>query len=423
MPQENFLELEERVKLSQIVAELYDFTDGGVRGRRTLMESAGLRRFVSGIDLSDAPRTVAIDLISRLEVFGILPERENYHALGALLSYLLTLGDQDLPPDKASFAAELIIKHALVADPHYLHELRTQYDIRESGEREPSPEKSFVPLQIPPQPDFKVAIKDKEFEGLERVIDDESNFLDIYSLLGAIHNAQAVCRIEVPMGAVKGTGFLVGPDVLLTNQHVLRDKNEVKDAVARFDYMLDASGVSSAGRVFKFQTDFYFSSPSEELDYALARLEDQPLKDKVAADAELQQLSMWEMIRRGKHRGYLILAPRFLEARNRVNIIQHPDGNPLKVVMTHNYVVENMNDLRVQYVADTMPGSSGSPVFNKSWEVVALHHSGKPYPPESVSTTFKKISKGKFRVNEGIPARAILKDFEKRGLDRYLPRK
>ena len=31
---------------------------------------------------------------------------------------------------------------------------------------------------------------------------------------------------------------------------------------------------------------------------------------------------------------------------------------------------------RVQYLTDTEPGSSGSPVFDKEWNVVALHHSG-----------------------------------------------
>jgi V8-like Glu-specific endopeptidase len=32
----------------------------------------------------------------------------------------------------------------------------------------------------------------------------------------------------------------------------------------------------------------------------------------------------------------------------------------------------------VQYTTDTLPGSSGSPVFNDNWEVVALHHAGGP---------------------------------------------
>jgi V8-like Glu-specific endopeptidase len=31
---------------------------------------------------------------------------------------------------------------------------------------------------------------------------------------------------------------------------------------------------------------------------------------------------------------------------------------------------------RVQYLTDTLPGSSGSPVFDADWNVVALHHSG-----------------------------------------------
>ena len=35
-------------------------------------------------------------------------------------------------------------------------------------------------------------------------------------------------------------------------------------------------------------------------------------------------------------------------------------------------------DLFLEYTTDTLPGSSGSPAFNKDWEVVALHHSGVP---------------------------------------------
>ena len=36
------------------------------------------------------------------------------------------------------------------------------------------------------------------------------------------------------------------------------------------------------------------------------------------------------------------------------------------------------DELFLQYTTDTLPGSSGSPAFNKDWEVVALHHSGVP---------------------------------------------
>src|SRR5262249_30789464 len=53
----------------------------------------------------------------------------------------------------------------------------------------------------------------------------------------------------------------------------------------------------------------------------------------------------------------------------------------------------------LHYEADTQPGSSGSPVFNDQWELVALHHASVPAPehPEL----------GKF-VNEGIRISRLL---------------
>jgi hypothetical protein len=38
--------------------------------------------------------------------------------------------------------------------------------------------------------------------------------------------------------------------------------------------------------------------------------------------------------------------------------------------------VTNIYRHYLQYTTDTLPGSSGSPVFNDDWEVVALHHGG-----------------------------------------------
>jgi V8-like Glu-specific endopeptidase len=35
-----------------------------------------------------------------------------------------------------------------------------------------------------------------------------------------------------------------------------------------------------------------------------------------------------------------------------------------------------VGETRIEYLMDTMPGSSGSPVFDQDWSVVALHHSG-----------------------------------------------
>jgi hypothetical protein len=120
----------------------------------------------------------------------------------------------------------------------------------------------------------------------------------------------------------------------------------------------------------------------------------------------------FELLTKGKHRGYLTLSPRLIMENERVNIVQHADGRPLQVVMTQNYVVKNMSKTRVQYVADTMDGSSGSPVFNQNWEIVALHHSGNPYPRDSLANELKRAWKGPFSSGP-ISARKIapLSDF------------
>jgi len=60
-----------------------------------------------------------------------------------------------------------------------------------------------------------------------------------------------------------------------------------------------------------------------------------------------------------------------------VNIVQHPGGEPQKVALRENEVVDVFDDW-MHYTTDTGPGSSGSPVLNDQWEVAALHHSGVP---------------------------------------------
>jgi V8-like Glu-specific endopeptidase len=415
------LTIEERQSVVNILADLYDFTEGP-RARRVLIEQAGLRRFLGGLDLAGSPRVVAANLVGNLEKYGPLPERPTHHALGALLAYVLTLSD--LPPDQAKVLAGLVVRYALVGDPRYVGELRQKFQIAE----EPAPAPLAGVAQAPepksahtPAVAFEPHLDDAEEHALERVINSEDNFLDLQLLNGALYCAAAVCRIEHPPGEPLGTGVLVGPDLLLTNQHVLSSAEMLEDALARFDYSIDEAGVAPPGRVFRFKKDFYFASPSEEYDYALVKLQAAPLA-ALAPPPEAADATMMTLARAGKHRGYLSLAPRFIKDKDRVNVIQHPNGQPLKVVMTQNYVAGDMSDTRVHYVADTMEGSSGSPVFNRNWEIVALHHSGRPYPPDGAAAVGKRLWKGKFRVNEGVPMRAILADFKKKGLDRHLPR-
>ena len=69
--------------------------------------------------------------------------------------------------------------------------------------------------------------------------------------------------------------------------------------------------------------------------------------------------------------------------------------------MTANQVV-GLWEYRLQYSTDTMPGSSGSPVFNDLWQVIALHHAGGD---------LQSNDQGDRRfVNEGILMSAIQTD-------------
>jgi hypothetical protein len=56
-----------------------------------------------------------------------------------------------------------------------------------------------------------------------------------------------------------------------------------------------------------------------------------------------------------------------------VFVIPHPNNQHKKVVFQSNRLIE-CGDEYLAYEADTDFGSSGSPVYNRQWEVVALHH-------------------------------------------------
>jgi len=71
------------------------------------------------------------------------------------------------------------------------------------------------------------------------------------------------------------------------------------------------------------------------------------------------------------------------EAGDPLIIYQYPGGRELMLAIDTEAVIETVwEGQRVRYRNNTEPGSSGSPVFSMSWELVALHHGGveKPAP-------------------------------------------
>jgi len=228
-----------------------------------------------------------------------------------------------------------------------------------------------------------------------------------------IRRERCVCRVEIE-GRPRGTGFLVGPQALLTNYHVLEPVivGEVAPAsvVFRFDYKkladLEVSpGVEIGVDAAEWLVDASPYSPgekngtpetpaptSDQLDFALVRLARAFGDDRLAADDPESPARGW--IRVG------VTSPPIHEAMPLL-ILQHPLDAPLQLGIDTNAVTK-VGPLRVRYATNTERGSSGSPCFDWNWNLVALHHYGDP-------------DFGRPSYNQGIPIRAIRERVERSG--------
>ena len=178
--------------------------------------------------------------------------------------------------------------------------------------------------------------------------------------------ARTVCRVILcdDTGRQIGvaSGFMVSPRLMLTNHHVFPDRESANNCLAEFDYALDINGIERKGPTFLVRPqDFYESS--ETLDFALVAIEARPRSGT-------SRLSDF---------GYLRLNPTLgkINTGEFVSIIQHPSGLPKQVSLRENKLISIEPNFLV-YASDTAQGSSGSPLFNDSWQVVGLHSAGVP---------------------------------------------
>jgi Trypsin-like peptidase domain/Effector-associated domain 1 len=231
-----------------------------------------------------------------------------------------------------------------------------------------------------------------------------------------------VCRIEYPPSDAQGTGFLVGPSMVLTNYHVVEpfiadgSAQDVSAVVIRFDYKVADDGVTvQAGTVHRLAQDWLadFSpysaqdlsvEPSadpepDELDYALLRVDGAPGEEPVGGATPDPDPVLRKWIE-------VPAVPHDFAAQPALYIVQHPDGLPMQVALETDAVIGlNGNGTRVKYTTTTEPGSSGSPCFGPDWQWVALHHNGDP----------KYWAGGRPEFNAGIPTSAIRRLLTNRG--------
>jgi V8-like Glu-specific endopeptidase len=202
---------------------------------------------------------------------------------------------------------------------------------------------------------------------LEAVLGATAGFRDVrewYTRIAIL--SDQVCLIEDVQASVPlGTGFLVGPDLVLTAAHVVAPRGApLPSLMARFDFIASTeTGELNPGNNYALAPEPILASSSpDDLDLALVKLAE-PIGEKSAHDDQFL-------------RGWVALANANLDPvpGTAIAIFQHPEGAPLKVAMSTNSVVRYEESLkRILYRTDTAPGSSGGPCFDIDWRFVAMH--------------------------------------------------
>ncbi|WP_437673160.1 trypsin-like peptidase domain-containing protein [Sorangium sp. So ce131] len=210
----------------------------------------------------------------------------------------------------------------------------------------------------------------------EKLIGKQSSLVPVSFLDVGLSRARAVARVKGDDGTL-GTGFLIAGDLLVTNHHVLCSREAAAATSIQFNYQRTADGRDAQVEELRLDPGAFFSTS----------IEDDCTIVKVAGNPSAR----W---------GAIELEPAMVQVDDRVNIIQHPGGEQKQLSFFHNLVMY-VGEGRVQYLTDTLPGSSGSPVFDRDWKLVALHHSG--------GWIAEPGSKERFYRNEGILAERLMK--------------
>lgn len=233
----------------------------------------------------------------------------------------------------------------------------------------------------------------------ERVFSDESFKTYNWYMTGA-DRCLAVARIGKESAKGFGTGFLMrgisfheklkDEFVLLTNSHVISDdpdENSLRsdEAVIIFEVLNKMLGVNDEFR----GCEIIWSSPSNKLDATIIRFkpEDLPGLKKLTESITFYPVSKWLPVKNNGQRVY---------------IIGHPAGGTLQLSFLDNLLLDH-NDPRIHYRTPTIGGSSGSPVFNDSWQLIGIHHAGD-------ENMLKLDGTGTYEANEGMWIQAVIRE-------------
>lgn len=164
----------------------------------------------------------------------------------------------------------------------------------------------------------------------------------------------AVGRIEFPKGTGIGTGVLIKNNLLLTCYHIFT-KSRAEKAWIRFNYKPGSYLLDD----YLFELDLDFLSFNNRFDYALLQVKSQP-QQEVAT-----------------------LMNSTLDSGQKIYLIHHPQGQP--VVISGPGEIMQVGENYIDHNIVTDNGSSGAPIFNQDWKLIAIHQ-GHPGIGRSITS-------------------------------------
>ena len=218
---------------------------------------------------------------------------------------------------------------------------------------------------------------------LELMIYNYSRFQTIDFLERGFCISKRICMVKAP--SFSASAFWINKSYILTNKHVLDTPERVKGAEVWLNY--ETSSRNKNNSIEKYLLDETSLIISNKFDLAICKV-------------------LYE------NSEYLLDFPKIdcgkLELDDIVPIIQHPNGLEKQICIGHNSLKYFDNNC-MQYITDTLPGSSGSPVFNSQWQLIGLHRAG--------SNIAAPRSGGYYLRNEGVPINRILEFLKENNIE------